>query len=572
MILYLRILRYLRPYIWVFLLSAIITLLFAMSNVYAIPLIRDLSNEVANKNLEHFGNQIINAIVLWTVRVITQFGQVYLMTWLSNRIVIDIQMDVFTKLQSCSQHFFNRWKLGELLTRLFNDTQQVKQAIISSFAEAIPQTLTFLGVLGYLFYMNWKLTLFTIITVPVFIFIISYFTEVVKRITKQRQKKISDITHIAQESISNMKLVQAYTMESREKKRYYKENLRNFKVNMKTAKFKGIMNSTVLFWQGMVFILLLFFGGRLVSTGEMKGSELISFFTGIMLLIDPISALSKIYMSIQQALVSARRLFEILDDPVHIQNIKNPKTPTIEGDISFNDISFKYQTNEEYVLTNLSLHAKKGQTVALVGLSGAGKTTIINLIPRFYDVSSGEILVDHIPIKEIDLHTLRSHIGMVLQEDIIFRGTILENIKYGSPGSSEEEIIKAAKQANAWEFIERMPDKLYTKVGDKGQRLSGGQKQRISIARAILRNPKILILDEATSSLDTKSERLVQEALTNLMKGRTTFVIAHRLSTIIHADKIVVLDKGSIVETGTHDELLAKQGHYAQLYNIQFKS
>ena len=567
---YLRVLRYLKPYLPQFAMSIVLTLLFTISNIFMLPWCRDLMNEISNKNMIFFANQIFNGAMLWTIRVISQFSQYYLMTWISNHIIIDIQRNIYVKLLHFSQHFYADWKLGELITRLNSDSDKVRQAVMITFWEVIPQTLTFVGVLGYLLIMNWQLTLFTFVVMPLFVVMIMYFTSLLKRVTFQIQKKSADITHIIQETLSNIKLVQAYTMEQKEENKFIKESMRNFKYNMLNTRYKALMDGIVVMCQGIVFLSVLYLGGHMVTSDSLTGPELISFFTGIALLIDPINVLSKVYVSIQQALVSSERLFEVLDTKTVIQNTENAKEITLKGHVNIHNISFEYSKDSGEILKRLNLEVKEGEVIALVGLSGAGKTTLINLIPRFYDPSSGVITIDGIDLKEFDLHTLRSQIGMVLQDDMLFRGTILENIRYGSPNATETQAIEAAKKANAWEFIVAAKKGIYTKVGDKGNRLSGGQKQRISIARAILRDPKILILDEATSSLDSKSEQWVQEALIKLMKNRTTFVIAHRLSTIMHASKIVVLDKGEIQECGTHHQLLAKKGAYFHLYQMQF--
>lgn len=568
---YLRILRYLKPYWPQFLASILLTLLFSTANVFVMPWIKDVTKQINHKNLGDFVQHMVNGVGLWVVRVITQYGQYYLMTWISTRIVIDIQKDVYNKLQGVSQHFYMRWKLGDLTTRLFSDSTYVRQTVMSSFSDILPQTLTFIGVLGYLMSINWKLTLFACVAVPLFIYLLSSFTERFKRVNRQMQRKSADIAHIAQENLGNIKLVQAYTMEKQEFNKFVRHSMKNFRSTMRSAKLKATMDAIVTFSQGLVFLSILYVGGVMVANSTMSGPTLVSFFTGLVLLIDPISALSKVYVNIQQGMVSAERLFEILDAPVVISNPKEGIKDKIKGEVEFQAVSFVYPENEKNVLNTINLQAKEGEIIALVGLSGAGKTTLINLIPRFYDPSHGQLLIDGKPLKEWDLHTVRSQIGMVLQDDILFHGTILENIRYGSQSATEAEVEAAAKKANAWEFISATSQGLRSKVGDKGRRLSGGQKQRISIARAILRNPRILILDEATSALDSKSEKLVQEALIELMKNRTTFVIAHRLSTVMHAHKIVVMDKGGIVEVGTHNELLEKGGQYATLFHLQFK-
>jgi len=568
---YFRTLSYIRPYSLTLFFTFIIVLLFATSNVFFIPLVRDIGNEISRKHSVYFSFQMLNAILLWSVRVFAQFGQTYLMSKISYKIMIDIQQDIYNKLHYSSQHFFSNWKLGELIVRMFNDSVKVKEAILKTFSNLIPQAITLIGVVIYLFTLEWKLTCFALVSVPIFVGVINYFGKIIQRRASQIQKKVSNITHIVQESTINMKLIQAYTMEPHSKAKLKRQNKKNFVYQLSMVRLHETKKIIELLLQGLVFISIIFIGGHLVAQNNLTGPELISFFTGCILLIDPILAFSSGFAYIQESKISATRIYEILDYESEIQESTNAIQHDIEGKVEFKNVSFVYKGSTKKVLDNISIEANHGEVVALVGLSGAGKSTLTNLIPRFYDASEGEILIDSIPVQDYSLNSLRSQIGMVLQDDILFSGTILENIKFGSPNASTEAVIEAAKLANAWDFIKEYKDKLYTHVGDQGRRLSGGQKQRISIARAILRNPKILILDEATSALDSESEQLVKEALVKLMKNRTTFVIAHRLSTIQHANKIAVLDKGKIIEIGKHDDLLKSEGKYSKLYAAQFR-
>ncbi|MAH81029.1 MAG: hypothetical protein CMP39_05065 [Rickettsiales bacterium] len=370
----------------------------------------------------------------------------------------------------------------------------------------------------------------------------------------------------------NIKVIQAYTLESFFIKRFRKVNLNNMTSSMTVLKYKYLKAMVEMFLQGVVVIVLLFIGGSLVSNGKISGPELISYFVGCALLIDPITVFSSCFTSIAQSYISLDRIDDILNQTPRIYNSTNPITQKINGDVAFENVSFQYLDKGEKVLDSINLSASAGEMIAIVGLSGGGKSTLIDLIPRFYDPLSGRLLIDGIDVKEYDLNCLRSQMGMVLQDDILFSGTILENIRFGNMACSTEDIVNACKMANAWDFISNFPQQLQTNVGDHGRRLSGGQKQRIAIARALLRDPRILILDEATSALDSESERIVQDALYKLMEGRTTFVVAHRLSTIKHANKIIVLDKGRLIEYGSHDELLSKKGKYFELYQVQFSS
>ncbi len=569
---YLRVLSYFRPYLWHFLFSLGLVLLFTAANIYFLPLTRDIINELNGKDMGHINNQILNAIGLFAIRLATQNAQLYLMTSLSNLIIIDIRLDIYKKLQNLSQSFYSEWKIGDILTRLFNDGDRVREMVMQSFGDVLPQIFTFFGILIYLFFMNWKLTAFTVVSLPIFIAIIGLAAGRLKKNSLQLQRKTADITHVAQETLSNIKAVQASTMEQYEVQRFFDENKSSYTTTMAGIAVKSRIEPLISFLQFCVIGLVVWYGGYEMSNGNMSGANLAAFFTGILLLIDPVLALSKVFNNIQQGLASAQRVFEILDMPLEVETKPDflPLTH-VEGRVQFEKVSFSYQKDDRFAVKDISLDVQTGQTIAFVGLSGAGKSTLASLIPRFYDPTEGRILLDGMDIKDLDIHQLRSFIGVVPQEDVLFRGSVLDNVRYGAPSASEADVKEALVLANAWEFVEQLPGKMYSKIGDRGRKLSGGQKQRLSIARAILRNPKILILDEATSALDSKSEKLVQDALLRLMANRTTFVIAHRLSTIIHAHQIVVMEGGQICEIGRHEDLLQQNGIYARLYQLQFQ-
>lgn len=563
--------KYSKPYMGWILLSLFLAVLYSAANVLFLPLTRDIVGEISNKNLVHFSNQVFNAIALYALRIFSMYYQSYLMTKVAMLISIDLKTDIYKVLLHLPQRFYNKWKLGDILTRLGSDSEKVRESVTMLFFDILPNMLSFVGILGYLLYLNYQLTLFTVISVPLFVWLIMYMGDRLKRLSSTSQQQSADMSHIIQETLSNIKLVQAYTMEKRESKRFYRENMRVFKTFMKSIGFRNRVEALISLSQFVVILAVIWFGGYQISAGTLSGPALASFFTGIFLVVDPILAISKVYGNFQQSMASLERMTEIMAYDGGIPNGTYVGSENgIKGHVKLMDVSFSYPDSDVSALNGVSLEAKPGEIVALVGLSGAGKTTLVNLIPRFYDVSGGLLMVDDRPLQDYDLRYLRSQIAIVPQEDILFRGSILENIRYGSPNASISDVEVAAKQANAWEFIEKRSRGLYAKLGDRGGRLSGGQKQRVSIARALLRNPKILILDEATSSLDAESEKLVQEALNRLMEGRTTFVIAHRLSTIRHAHKIVVMSEGRVVEMGTHEELLEKGTHYAKLYRLQF--
>ncbi len=570
---YVRILSYLKPHTGRLLWALLLSLLFATSNVLFMPLTRDIVNGIAVKEVAYIHNHMINAFLLYALRLAAKAGLTYVMAYVGLSVINTIRIQLFSNLQSLSIDFHHKWKQGDIITRAFMDVEKVKQAIILNFEEVLPNILTLLGVIGYLFYISWKLTLFAGLSIPLFIFLVSFFTKMIKKVTGQIQRKTSNLTHLFQESLSNIKIIQAFTMEKHQINKFIKATNRNFLATLKETKLKCLQNPSVSYLQFASFAAVVWYGAFEVANGNMTGPNLASFFTGTLLLIDPVIALSNIFTTTQQSLVSAHRIFEILDSEPTIQSPTHPTLlPKIHGKLEFKNVGFQYSERGEQVLEGFDLSVSAGEIVALVGPSGAGKSTIINLIPRFYDPTSGDIKLDGVDLRAIDLKALRSHIAIVPQESILFRGTILENIRYGKTSATEPEVIDALKQANAWEFVSELPDQIFAKVGDKGFKLSGGQRQRISIARAILRDPRILILDEATSALDSTSEKLVQDALVKLMKNRTTFVIAHRLSTIIHANKIVVIVNGRIDDVGTHEMLIQKAGMYSTLYTTQFES
>jgi ATP-binding cassette, subfamily B, bacterial MsbA len=563
--------RYSRPYVKWIALSFLLAIMYSSANVLFLPLTRDIVGEISNRNLMHFSNQVLNAILLYSLRIFSMYYQSYLMTKIAMLISIDLKTDIYKKLLYLPQKFYAKWKLGDILTRLGSDAEKVRESITMLFFDIVPNLISFVGILGYLMYLNYKLTLFTMISVPVFVGLIMYMGDRLKRLSSTNQQQNADVSHIIQETLSNIKLVQAYTMEKRESKRFYRENMRVFKTFMKGIGFRNKIEGFISLSQFLVILAVIWFGGYQISEGQMTGPALASFFTGIFLVVDPILAISKVYGNFQQSMASLERMTEVMDYDGGVPNGDyRGDGRSVDGHVSLRNVSFCYPDSEEPALSNITIDAKPGEIIALVGLSGAGKTTLVNLIPRFYDVTGGALLVDGRDVRDYDLRYLREQMSIVPQEDILFRGSILENIRYGSPHATMADVEAAAREANAWEFIEKRSRGLYAKLGDRGGRLSGGQKQRVSIARAILRNPRILILDEATSALDAESETLVQDALNRLMKGRTTFVIAHRLSTIRHAHKIVVMSDGRIVEVGTHDELLAKGEHYQKLYKLQF--
>ena len=420
-------------------------------------------------------------------------------------------------------------------------------------------------------YLDWKLTLFTFCTFPVVLFFMDFFGKKIRKSGHRIQQATADITSILQETLAATRVVKSFVREPYEIARFDQQNKANFYANMKSAKLMGTLSPVIEFIAALGVTAIIWFGGRSVIGGDITAGSLVAFLVYAINISNPIKRIARVLGSIQKALAAAERVFYIMDLTDTIPQKPDAITlPSVEGNVEFRHVSFAYNKGET-ILHDVSFSAKPGQAIALVGPSGAGKSTVASLLPRFYDVTEGASFVDGHDVRDVTLASLREQVGIVPQETNLFNDTVYNNILYGRLDATRDEVIAAAKAANADEFIQQLPKGYDTQLGDRGVNISGGQRQRISIARAILKNPRILILDEATSALDTESERIVQEALDRLMVGRTSFVIAHRLSTIQNAAKIIVLDKGSIVEEGTHQQLMAKHGLYAHLHDIQFK-
>ena len=427
-----------------------------------------------------------------------------------------------------------------------------------------------IGSIGMMFYLDWKLSLLTFVTMPIIAKAMNIFGRKLKSSGTVIQERTADITAFLQESISAVRIVKSFVREAYEIERFREQNYLNFKAQMKNVQLMSLLTPTVEFISAIGVTFIIWFGGYEVVNGVLTAGSLIAFLTYAVNLANPVKRLSRVYGTVQKAMAAADRVFEVLDLDEKIKDKEDAiELPQIDGRVSFEKVSFAYKKDHP-ALREVTLEANPGEMVAIVGPSGAGKSTIANLIPRFYDVTAGTIRIDGVDIRDVRLDSLREQIGIVPQETMLFSGTVAFNIRYGRLDATEEEIVAAAKAANAHEFIMGLPEGYDTKIGERGSSLSGGQRQRISIARAILKNPRVLILDEATSALDTESEKVVQAALDKLMLGRTSFVIAHRLSTILQADSIIVLEDGKVKERGTHEELLAQGGLYKNLYDIQF--
>ncbi|MBQ9571928.1 MAG: lipid A export permease/ATP-binding protein MsbA [Acidaminococcaceae bacterium] len=573
MILYKRILRYIKPYLHVLFAALLCTMLAAAGNLYLPWIFRDMIDKVLTAKDAYMLNMIsASIVVIFFLRGIFLYGQNYLMSWVGQRVIIDIRAEVFRKLQRLSMSFYDRNKTGTIMSYVTNDVSALQGAMVDNTVELVTESIILIGSVCAMIYLDWKLTLFTILTFPVVLFFMNFFGKKIRRSGGQIQEAAADITSVLQESVSSARVVKSFVREQYEIERFERENEANLKANLKNAKYMATLTPTIEFVAALGVTMILWYGGNNVIDGETTAGSLVAFLAYAVNISNPIKRITRTTGTIQRALAAAQRVFDVLDLPEEVQDLPDAKElPAVTGSVRFEHVSFSYNEGDE-ILHDLSFEAKPGQAVGLVGPSGAGKSTIASLLPRFYDCDGGTIRIDGKDIKHVTLDSLRNQVGIVPQETILFNGTVYDNILYGRLDATKEEIEAAAKAANAHDFIMELPEGYNTNLGDRGVNISGGQRQRIAIARAILKDPRILVLDEATSALDTESERVVQEALNRLMVGRTSIIIAHRLSTIKNADRILVLDKGKLVEDGTHDELMEKNGLYAHLYQIQYRN
>ena len=508
--------------------------------------------------------------LVFLVQKILMYGQDSLMAKAALAITLDLRKQVYAHLQRLNLGYFETAQTGDLTYRLTEDIDRVGEVVNKVFHDFIPCVLQLIVVLGYMIYLNWQLTLATFLVAPLMGVLIGWFGEQMLKFSRRSQNRISNLSALLTEVFSGIRLVQAFAAEEYEIARFAEEAEHNRQAKYAAERLKAIQNPVVGFLYAMSVLLLFFLGGWQISRGNLTGAEFVSYIAGVGLLIDPIAHITSNYNEFKQGEASVDRIFELVAiQPTVVEKPGAAVLPPVTGKVEYRHISFAYNAGEP-VLQDLSFLALPGEMIALVGSSGAGKTTLVNLLPRFYNFQAGQILIDGVDIQDVTLRSLRRQIGIVPQETILFSGTIAQNIAFGQAHFDLKDVQAAAEIANAHHFITQFSQGYHTWVGERGVNLSGGQKQRIAIARAVLLNPSILILDEATSALDSESEALVQEALERIMEERTVFIIAHRLATVRRADRILVVEQGQIVESGSHQELLAQGGRYAQFYAQQF--
>ena len=565
--------RYLSPYRFrlgaAFICSALVA---AFSGAYAY-LVKPVLDEIfINKNETLL---FVLPLALFAVAVLKSafsYGQNYLMNYVGNHIVTDIRQELFGRMVRLPVSYHDSNTSGRLVSRVINDVTLMANAIAGVLKDIFQQGLTFLAMLGVIFYQNWKLGSLSMIVIPLAAVTMVRMGKRLRALGKSGQEQMGDMASTLQETLSGIRMVKAYGREAAEAERFKDSNKAFLTTTMKAIQVSSLGSSHIEVIGVVGVAVIIWYGGSLVISGDMTPGAFFSFLAAMFMVFTPLRRLSGSNNTIQQALAAAERVFGVIDLETEQETDRGQVSmPPVTQSVVYQDVTFLYEGQTVPALSDVDLVIPAGQMVAVVGSSGSGKTTLANLLPRFYHPTAGAVLIDGVDIQSFTLASLRAQIGIVSQEVVLFDDTVFNNIAFGRQHAAEADVVQAAKLAYAHDFIERLPQGYSTMVGEKGIKLSGGERQRLAIARAILRDPPLLILDEATSALDTESERVVQLALTNLMAHRTTLVIAHRLSTVQRADRIVVLDRGTIVETGTHDELLLRGGHYKRLHALQFQ-
>ena len=570
MALYIRLLGFLKPYWGKLVFAMIFMALVACTNGLTAYIVKPVLDKIFfEKNASMLYLIPVGVILLYFSKGIFTYLQAYLMGYVGQKVITDIRNLVFDRLQRQPLSFFDKTPTGVSISRIMNDVNLVQSSVSEAFTAILMDAFSIVGLIFVVFYRDWKLATIAFLVLPFAIYPIVSFGKKLRKISTRTQKSIARLTNFLHETITGQRIVKAFSMEEYENRRFGQENEELFRINMKRYKVRALSHPIMEVLGGIAMAVIIWYGGKEVIYGNSTPGNFFSFTAALLMLYEPIKRLNKENHNVQQGLAASQRVFEIIDRVPEIGEKENAlEMDKVGGIIEFKHVYFKY--DDKMVLKDMNLRIEKNEVIAVVGKSGVGKTTFANLIPRFYDVAEGSIDIDGTDIRDATLDSLRKNVALVTQDVILFNDSIKNNIAYGGV-HDEEKIKEAAKMAFAHEFILKQPKGYDTVVGEKGVRLSGGQKQRIAIARALFKNAPILILDEATSALDTASEMEVQKALENLMKGRTTIIIAHRLSTVMNADRIIVLEGGTIAQQGPHNELIAADGPYKKLYDIQFR-
>ena len=569
---YRRLLRYARPHAGVFLVGVLGMILFAASQWALAYLVKTfMSGAFVNRDPAILWEIPLGVVVLFALRGIGDFVANYYPSWVGRQVIKSLRRDVFSHYLRLPTAFLDRQQSGHLLSKLTYNIEMVADAATGASISLIGDSITIVGLISYLFYLNWRLALFCILAAPVIGWLMQVANRSFRRYSERIQSSMGDITRVAKEAIDANRLIKIFNAEDHQEERFEAVSEHNRASQMRLARAKSVSNPVVQIIASMALAGVLFVAIRQIFAHNMRVDELFGFLTALMLVPGPLRSLVNVGGPLQQGVAAGQSVFELLDEPTE----GGGGTRTIgraRGDIEFRNVSFMYGSEKGPVLHDVSFHVRPGETVAIVGRSGSGKTTLVGLVPRFYDVQEGGVFLDGLDVREYRLRDLRAQVSLVSQDVVLFNDTIRNNIAFNATDKSEAQVEAAARAANVMEFVAQQPRGFDTPLHDRGQNLSGGQRQRISIARALLKDSPVLILDEATAALDNESERRVQQELAVLMRGRTTLVIAHRLSTVEGADRIIVLDEGRIVEMGNHQELLKRGGLYAALHGMQFNA
>lgn len=569
---YMRLLKYARPYLFPDVTLAVVLMLALGASSGAIPfLIKRFIDQVSNsRNIEAVHLLSIEILAVFVIRAFTDFASTYITGYLGMRTATDLRAEFNDRLQRLPLSFFNWTPTGGLLTRVLSDVQLASSVITSTLFSLIGDTLTLIGLVGGVFITDWRLALIAFVIFPAAIVPVIRVAKRVRDMAKGLQQRLGDISIVMQEAVQGCRVVKAFGMEDYESQRYRTELRRQLRLSRRVLRIRTSTSPLIEVLGALGIVGVLWFGTPSVIHGNRSAGTFGAFVAAMLLIYRPFKRIAGTNNSIQQGLVSAERVFDIMDrEPEVLDSPDGRELKRAPHSVEFRDVKFQYDLGGPWVLRNINLKIDAGEAVALVGMSGGGKSTLADLIPRFYDPQEGTVLVDGLDVRQYSLRSLRSQIGLVAQNTFLFNDSIRNNIAYGSPGKTIDDIIEAARFANAHNFISRMPNGYDTLIGEFGIRLSGGERQRLAIARALLKNAPVLILDEPTSNLDSEAERVVQDAIERLMENRTTLVIAHRLSTVRRADRIYVIVTGEIVEEGTHDELFALEGEYRKLCDLQ---